>query len=298
MVEPKQKNLLYLAQYIPIATLLGISKLLPFDARCALSGFVVGLSVRWLPPFRMRVEEGLQRVYPNMSRSERGKIAQKVGQNTGRTLTEILHNTEFAQKLDRFHASGPGLKALHDAKANGTGAIIISGHFGQWEAIRHFLKSNDLETGAVYRPNSNPYYEPHFLAGIREGGAPIVPKGNAGTMQMVRHIRKGGFFAILADQYVQMSEQIPFLGHDTQTTTSPAELALKYGIPLVPAFGLRSTDNKNIQITFEEPIPHSDPKSMMLEFNNRIAAQIHAHPGQWYWLHRRWKALTTLYKEP
>ena len=291
MATEKPKSLFYLLQYAPIALLLGVSRLLPFDARGSLAAFAVGLAVRWLPPFRMRVEEGLNRVYPDLPRKERGRIAAQVGRNMGRTLTEILHNSEFAQKSDRFHAKGPGLDALHHAKKEGKGALIVSGHFGQWEAIRHFLKSEGLETGAVYRPNSNPWYEPHFLAGIRNGGAPIVPKGNSGTMQMVRHIRKGGFFAILADQYVQFATPIPFLGHETPTTTSPAELALKYGIPLVPAFGLRTKNGRDIEIEFEEPIPHSDPTTMMTEFNNRIANRIHQEPGQWYWLHRRWKKM-------
>jgi KDO2-lipid IV(A) lauroyltransferase len=289
MANENRKSLLYLAQYVPVAALLSVSRVLPFDARCALASSVVGWAVRWLPPFRSRVEEGLQLVYPDMPGATRTRIAGEVGRNMGRTLAQILHNREFAKKLDRFHADGPGLKALHTAKSEGKGALIVSGHFGQWEAIRHYLKSQDLETGAVYRPNSNPYYEPHFLAGIEKGGAPIVPKGNAGTMQMVRHIRKGGFFAILADQYVHQSAKIPFLGHETQTTTSPAELALKYDIPLVPAFGLRDENTKDVHITFEEPIPHSDPVTMMAEFNARIGAQINAHPGQWYWLHRRWK---------
>jgi KDO2-lipid IV(A) lauroyltransferase len=296
MVGEKPKSIFYLAQYVPIAALLGVSRLLSFDARCALASSVVGWTVRWIPPFRSRVEEGLQRVYPDMPRHDRGRIAGQVGSNMGRTLTEILHNTEFATKLDRFHAKGPGLQVLHDAKATGKGALIVSGHFGQWEAIRHYLKSQDLETGAVYRPNSNPYYEPHFLSGILKGGAPIVPKGSAGTMQMVRHIRKGGFFAILADQYVQMSESIAFLGHETQTTTSPAELALKYDLPLVPAFGLRSENGKDIHIMFEDPIEHTDAVTMMTEFNKRMGTQINANPGQWYWLHRRWKGVTSLYK--
>jgi len=289
MADKKSKSLYYFAQYLPIVTMIGASHLFPFDARCTIFSRVAGWAVRWLPPFRMRVDEGLQRVYPNLSRRERSRIAGQVGRNVGRTLTEILHNTEFSTKLDRFDAQGPGLQALIDAKAEGKGAIVIFGHFGQWEAIRHYLKSQDLETGALYRPNSNPYYEPHFLAGIKQGGAPIVPKGSAGTIQMVRHIRNGGFFAILADQYVQMSKNIAFLGHETQTTTSPAELALKYGVPLVPAFGLRDENATNIHITFQEPIPHSDPITMMTEFNARMGVQINANPGQWYWLHRRWK---------
>lgn len=291
MASEKSKSLFYLLQYLPIAVLLAISKVLPFDARGILAGTVVGCAVRWLPPFRNRVDEGLQRVYPDMPRTERNRIAAEVGRNMGRTLIEILHNKEFATKTDRFIAKGPGLAALHQAKAEGKGALIVSGHFGQWEAIRHFLKAQGLETGAVYRPNSNPWYEPHFLGGIREGGAPIVPRSNAGTLQMVRHIRKGGFFAILADQYVQWAEKIPFLGHMTSTTTSPADLALKYDLPLVPAFGLRDADGRTIHIIFESPIPHSDAVTMMTAFNERIAARIHANPSQWYWLHRRWKNL-------
>ncbi|PLS20053.1 lysophospholipid acyltransferase family protein [Neptunicoccus cionae] len=291
MASEKPKSLFYFLQYLPVAALLAISKRLPFDARGALAGAVVSFAVRWLPPFRKRVEEGLCRVYPDMPRSERNRIASAVGRNMGRTLTEILYNAEFASKTDRFIANGPGLAALHQAHAEGKGALIVSGHFGQWEAIRHYLKAEGLETGAVYRPNSNPWYEPHFLGGIREGGAPIVPRSNSGTLQMVRHIRKGGFFAILADQYVQWAEKIPFLDHMTSTTTSPAELALKYNLPLVPAFGLRDADGRTIHITFEEPIAHTDPATMMTEFNARIAARIHANPGQWYWLHRRWKNL-------
>lgn len=291
MAAEKTKSLIYFAQYVPIAMLLGVSKLLPFNARGTMAAWVVGLAVRWLPPFRLRVDEGLLRVFPDMPRRERGKIALQVGRNMGRTLTEILYNTEFAKQTHRFIANGPGLQALHDAKAAGKGALIVSGHFGQWEAIRHYLKAQGLETGAVYRPNSNPWYEPHFLAGIREGGAPIVPKGNVGTIKMVRHIRKGGFFAILADQYVQFAPTIPFLGHDTSTTTSPAELALKYGIPLVPTFGRRAENGRNILITFQDPIAPSDPITMMAEFNDRIGAEILATPGQWYWLHRRWKTI-------
>lgn len=289
-MSANRKSLWYFLQYLPIAALLGIARLLPFDARSRLVGAVAGFAVRFIPPFRSRVDDGLRRIYPDMPTSERGSIAGQVGRNVGRTLTEILFNREFATRVGRFAAEGPGLKALRDAKENGRGAIIVSAHFGQWEAIRHWLKANGMETGAIYRENSNPWYEPHFLAGIQEGGAPIVPRGPSGAIQMVRHIRNGGFFAILSDQYTQFAPDMPFLGHMTATTTSPAELALKYGLPLVPAFGLR-IPGKRVAITFEAPIEHSDPVTMMAEFNARVGAWINRYPGQWYWLHKRWKTI-------
>lgn len=283
------KKAVHFLQFIPVATLLAIGRLLPFDARGRFAGAVLGFAARWMPPFRNRIDEGLLRVYPDMPRAERNKIAREVGRNTGRTLSEILHNSEFCQKIDRFHASGVGLEVLQAARGAGKGAIIVSAHFGQWEAVRHVLKSKGMETGAVYRPNNNPWYERHFLNGILHGGAPTVGKGRKGTMEMVRHIRKGGFFAILPDQWVYEGTRIPFLGHEAETSLAPAELALKYGLPLVPAFGVRRENGRDIDVEFEPEIPHTDAKQMMIEFNERLAARIHANPGNWYWLHRRWK---------
>ena len=63
-----------------------------------------------------------------------------------------------------------GFKTLKEAKSNGQGAIIVSAHFGQWEAIRHHLADNNMETGAVYRKNNNPFYERLFLKSIKHGG--------------------------------------------------------------------------------------------------------------------------------
>lgn len=289
-MRARLKKLRYFLEYLPVGGLLAVSRLLPFDARVKLAGAVTGFAVRYIPPFRRRVEEGLRRVYPQMSAAERASIAGQVGRNMGRTLAEILNNREYARRVDRFSASGPGLAALEAARAEGRGAIIVSAHFGQWEAIRHWLKAHGMETGAVYRENSNPFYEPHFLAGIREGGEPIVPRGPSGAIQMVRHIRKGGFFAMLADQFQQFAPEMPFLGHPAATTTGPAELALKFNVPLVPAFGLRRPGG-HVEIEFEAPIEPSDPVTMMTEFNDRVSRRIHAHPGQWYWLHRRWKKM-------
>lgn len=283
------KQTAHFLQYMPIAGMLALGRLLDFDRRGRIAGAIVGFGTRWLPPFHKRIDQNLALIFPEMPAAERNRIAAEVGRNTGRTLSEILHNDEFAQKLDRFHASGPGLATLEVARDTGKGAIIVSAHFGQWEAIRHVLKSKGMETGAMYRRNNNLWYEKHFLSGIKQGGAPIVAKGRSGNMNMIRHIRKGGFFAILPDQYVHAGPLMPLLGHDTKTTLAPAELALKYGLPLVPAFGERDTNGEDILVDFEVEIPHTNAHEMMQEFNTRLGKRITANPGQWYWLHRRWR---------
>lgn len=262
---------------------------MPFRMRGIFFAGIGGFLIPLIPGSRKRILHGLKLVFPEMSDQEAIILCKMIGKNAGRTLSEILFNASYKKRLDLFDATGPGLDVLRKAKADGKGAIIVSAHFGQWEAIRHFLKSRDMETGAVYRENSNPWYEPRFLAGIKQGGEPIVAKGSSGNVKMVKHLRKGGFFALLVDQKFQQGHLIPFLGIDALTPTAAAELALRYDLPLVPAFGTRDKNDLNIHVEFETPIKPTDALTMTREVNDRISARIMDKPEQWYWLHKRWE---------
>jgi len=282
------KTLAKFLEYIPIWIVLKLGYLMPHRMRGAFFARIGGFLASTVPGGRRRIMAGLHRVFPDMSDRDVRILCKKIGQNFGRTISEILFNARFKKHSELFDAQGPGLAALQAAKSNGKGAIIVSAHFGQWEAIRHYLKSLDMETGAVYRKNSNPWYEQDFLAGIEQGGAPIVAKSSSGNVRMVKHLRRGGFFALLVDQKFQSGHLLPFLGHDALTPTAAAELALRYDLPLVPAFGTRDENGLNIHIEFEPEIEHTDAISMTQEVNDRISARILAHPEQWYWLHKRW----------
>ena len=65
--------------------------------------------------------------------------------------------------MPQFHAraawsepAGPGWEPFLAARAEGKGALLVSGHFGQWEAVRGMLKARGIEAGALYRPVKNP----------------------------------------------------------------------------------------------------------------------------------------------
>lgn len=212
-----------------------------------------------------------------------------MGRNMGRTLFEIYHCAEFQAQQDKFEVSGPGLAALQAAQTAGKGAIIVSGHFGQWEAVRAALKARGMETGAVYRPQANRHYQRRLLAGIEAGGKPILETGALGTKALVRHVRSGGFIAILLDEKYPRGARLPFLGRPALTSLAAAELALKYGLPMVPAYGTRTGDGSTFRVEFEAPIEHSDSLAMTQAFNDSLSARVLANPDQWYWLLRRWQ---------
>ena len=276
-------------RYIPLLSALSISRGRAFDRRCRALGALVGLVVRYFPIARRRVERELRRIYPDMPRDERLQLCRNMGRNMGRTLFEILHCTEFQTLHHRNIVSGPGLAALESAHDAGKGAIIVSGHFGQWEAIRSALKARGMETGAVYRPQTNRHYERRLLSGIEAGGKPILATGKIGTRALVRHIREGGFIAILLDEKYPDGARLPFLGHPALTSLVAAQLALKYDLPMVPAFGTRIGDGTKFNVEFDAVIPPSDGLTMTQAFNDNLSKRVHADPDQWYWMLRRWK---------
>ena len=276
-------------RYIPLLSVLTFSRGRSFDRRSRALGAVVGIVLRYFPVARWRFDRELLSVFPDMPRAERMKLCRRVGRNMGQTLFEIYHCVEFQALRDRIIVSGPGLSALEDARAKGKGAIIVSGHFGQWEAVRAALKSRGMETGAVYRPQTNRHYQRRLFAGIEAGGKPILATGNIGTRALVRHVRNGGFIAILLDEKYAEGVRIPFLGRKALTSLAAAQLALKYGLPMVPAYGTRVGVGSDFNVEFEAAIPHTDGLTMTRAFNDSLSARILATPDQWYWMLRRWR---------
>lgn len=291
MISRLFNSLWHHVRYIPLLSALSISRGRAFDRRSRALGVLVGLVVRYFPIARRRVDRELRRVYPDMPRSERMVLCHKMGRNMGRTLFEILHCTEFQTLHERNIVSGPGFATLKQAHAVGKGAIIVSGHFGQWEAIRSALKARGMETGAVYRPQTNRHYERRLFAGIEAGGKPILATGKIGTRALVRHIRKGGFIAILLDEKYTDGARLPFLGHPALTSLAAAQLALKYDLPMVPAFGTRTGDGTQFNVEFDAAIAPSDSLTMTQTFNDNLSDRILNDPDQWYWMLHRWKGI-------
>lgn len=283
------KQIAYFLQTALTKAFLSFLKFFPFETRVRIGSSVLGFLVFWIKPSRRRIENNLRHVYPDMEKPERNIIIRAVGKSAGASIIELLNNDDFTKQSHLFHASGPGLQVLHDAREQGTGAFLISGHFGSWEAGRQYLKSTGNEVAALYRPNSNPYYEKLHLKQLENGGKPIFPKGRRGTMSMVRHLQNGGIVGILHDQYQSTGEPLDFLGQDAKTSLAIARIALKYNIPMIPLYGTRRKNGPEIDITFEAPIPQTDAKAMMQVANDSLAAKVQENPEQWYWLHKRWK---------
>jgi len=277
----------YLA-WLPQAALLGIARRLPARARLGFASAFTRLLVAVVPDMRRRVDANLRLIFPDMPAAERRRIRAAMADSFGRTMIEVMTRRDFQARGDWTGPAGPGWDALRASRAEGRGALLVSGHFGQWEAVRAALLAEGIESGAMIRPVKNPWLDRDYLACVEAGGKPVVGRDGAGLRELVRHLRRGGVMAILLDQYTKGGAMIDFLGHPAPTGTVIAELALKYRLPMIPVYGTRQPDGIHVAVEFEASIPPTTAEAMTQAAASSLSARVRATPGQYFWLHRRW----------
>ncbi|MGB0905245.1 MAG: lysophospholipid acyltransferase family protein, partial [Mangrovicoccus sp.] len=184
--------------------------------------------------------------------------------------------------------TGPGVAALEQAKAEGRPIIVVSGHFGNFDAIRGALALRGYKIGALYRPLDDPRLETAFHTMLTHIADPVFPRGRSGLGQMLRFLKKGNTIALLLDQYVHEAAPLSFFGKPAPTSLSAAEMALKYKALLIPVYGIRRADG-SFELRIESEIPHSSAPVMTQALNDDLERMIRAHMDQWLWIHRRWK---------
>ena len=275
-------------EIIPFYLLITILKILPFEKRVYWGGQLCKFILPWVRKFYKRVDFNLRIVYPNMSYIKREEFIKENSKMIGKSFIELMFNKEFQKRSHKIKYKKKELNPLIEAKNSSRPIIVISGHIGSWEAVRAVLNDNGLTSGALYQRNRNMFYERLHFSAIKEGGEPILEVGTSGTRKMISLIRSGGVIALMIDQAVKEGNYFQFLGKPAKTSTSIAEMTLKYNALLVPAYGIR-TDGDIIEVSFDKPIKPDTVHSMTKKMNISLEKRVDAHPTQWYWPHRRWK---------
>ncbi|MEM9140412.1 MAG: lysophospholipid acyltransferase family protein [Pseudomonadota bacterium] len=251
--------------------------------------------VAWFTGHRRRMRQNLKRIYPHLSWSERYKIEKKAAQNVGRTYAELMSVRTFLRTMEGARIEGPGVTAMHQAIDEGRPCIFATAHFANHLACIPALTVNGIEAGILYRRVGNPVIGWIFDRAMGAFGQQLFKIGRRqdkgyqrNLARLARHMRGGGHVGLLLDQRVTTGAKIPFLGHDAWTSLSIAELSIKYNAVFIPSYALRQPDGIHFRFVQEDPIPNSDPETMMRAFNERASAWITEHPGQWFWDIRRW----------
>lgn len=268
--------------------LIAMAKVLPYRARVRFFGVLTGYIIAPLGGFIRKAVANLRFIYPEMSLAEARRIARKVAINAGKNLIEDYSKDELVRLMRTSSPDGAGVADFHAAVAAGRPVLLVSGHFGNYQAVRVSLHNMGLECAALYRPAANVHFNRHYSASMEYLTGPAFPQDKRGILAFSRHLKNGGIAAILFDVRASRYGDVEFLGQPAPTSPFFAELALKTGALLLPFFSTRGKDGISHQVTFEAPIEHTTPEEMTLEMTRRLEARVRRHPEQWLWVHDRW----------
>src|SRR5699024_9670930 len=159
-------------------------------AICAPLGGALALAA---PGLRRRAETNMALICPDSSTVERRRLVRAVGAEFMRLIVEYDHLDRFLPDLQVEIVGAAHLRAAREA---GRGAVLVTAHYGNWEAARLAALRLGCETGIIYRAFNNRHVDRFALNLLPINGRPVLQKGRQGVRRMVRHVEGGGFILI------------------------------------------------------------------------------------------------------
>ena len=272
----------------------GLMRCLPFGFVSGLGAFIVKL-IGPMTSKRHIAETGLRTAFPQKSDSEIKALMKAQWDNLGRTFAEF----PLTHRLHPFKTDGRVIvDGLEHYKANQP-AIIVTGHFANWEVMAAVLTHLEHPVRITYRKINNSLIDARVRKQREAYGTKYLVKksGHAGGRELFEALKAGESVALLNDQKFNTGVEVPFFGKPAMTAQGAVRLALKTGRPLLPMAVTRETSK--FTVTFYPPIDlpktgerTTDVLSGVTQINAFVEDRIRENPAQWFWVHRRWpKAL-------
>ena len=229
-----------------------------------------------------------------LSPRQRRAIVLKMFCNLGQNGMEWLQLPRWSPERLKSLVTSEGVDHLRAALALGRGAIIVSGHFGNWELMPLYLRSLGFEGEILARHLRYPEYE-QFLINMRKRfGMNTLLRGS--LKDVARLLREKKIVGMLPDQDTDSLEGIfvDFLGRPAYTPIGPAALSVLTGAPIVPVFNMRQGQRFRLFVQPAIMPPTGIDRMKAIEqltqaWSDVLAAFITRYPDHWVWMHRRWK---------
>jgi len=189
---------------------------------------------------------------------------------------------------------------LVEALRAGTGAVVVTGHFGNWDVAAKTLHEYGRPINVVMARETNATTH-EFVRQARERvGVRVIYSDSSvfSSLNMIRALRHNEIIAIQLDRPLGAggTRLIPFFGAPAAFPSGPFVLARLSGAPLIPVFIPRlGRRHYQIRITgrFSVPREPRDARALervMVEVVQAFEEAVRAYPTQWFQFAPFWQA--------
>jgi KDO2-lipid IV(A) lauroyltransferase len=275
-------------------TLLGIGRALcwlPVSWLLAIGSGIGWVVWRVLPSRRRIVRINLRLCFPELDEATIVRLVEGHFRALGMGLFEALLAWLAPDAKLRDLVEVRGIEHLDAAHADGSGVLLLTGHFTQLEIAARGICLEKRPFHAMYRPADNKFVDwwMHRWRAQRSG-RPALPKDD--LKSLLRALRTGNAVWYGPDQTLEVPGTIfvPFFGVPTLTLTATAKLATLGRAKVVPFFGKRINGRYIVTVhPALENFPSGDDQADARRINALIEDAVLKCPEQYFWTHRRFK---------
>lgn len=207
----------------------------PVSEALAEAGFAV--AARRSVERRLLVERNLRRVLgDDLTDDELERLVSESFRSYARYWVDSFRLPSLATSEVDAGIGYDGVEHLLDARAAGTGAIVVCPHLGGWEWAAFFLtRVLDLPVTAVVEPVEPPELFEFFRSFREQLGMHVVPLGPGAGTAVINALRAGHIIPLLSDRDIEGNGvEVEFFGERTTLPGGPALMALRSESPLLP----------------------------------------------------------------
>src|SRR5262249_46824414 len=157
---------------------------------------------------------------------ERDNIARAAFQNFARCFCEAAKLDEIRPHFEDY-VTVEGWEHAEAMLAAKRGAIVVTGHIGNWELLAAYFAHKGLPITAIAKRINNEGLNALIVEfRARNGVRTILRESRDSGRDIVRVLHGGGILALLVDQDVKRTQSVsvPFFGRNARTPVAAARL--------------------------------------------------------------------------
>ncbi len=272
--------------------------ILPYRVTIFLAGFFGKIAYFILPKYRNIALDNLCMAFRGeKDESELRRIAKNSFANLGITAVEYVNLRRKSIEAVKRIIPEDDYRTLKDALSHGKGAIVLVGHFGNWEMTAVCAVAHNIPVSLIGKRIYYPPYDRYLVSLRASKGVKTIYRDDPDVLKKALEVLKSNsVLGIAADQDVASISGVfvNFFGRPAYTPTGPVVIAMLSGAPIVPVVSVR--EKGRLRLIVKEPMyvtksgnKREDLLKYTQQWSDVLEELIREYPDHWAWIHKRWK---------
>lgn len=252
----------------------------------------------WFDVLRIRrqvILDNITMAFPEMSDVEKIKNGRESMQSLCRSFFDVMLIPSISDKWVQDNVVFSG-QNLVDQYKDSSGILFLTLHMGSGDLAAAAISQTIIPCTLISKRFRSLFLDEFWFALRGRAKTEFIDAhSQRNAFEILSALKKKRGVVFVLDQFMgkPYGVETEFFGHKTGTAYGLALFAKKTQLPVIPVYTYWG-ERGQMHINFCEPIALGSDLSetnevMTNRFNQALEKIITKHPGQWMWVHRRWK---------